>query len=81
MAREIAIARNHRFFGTVKVHPDNPAVEALRTLHEKAPTDPRIAAYALLLYDQAAIAEGSKVPDAAGFAKRINDLILADAVK
>ncbi len=65
----------------LELNPDNPAVEALRTLHEKAPTDPRIAAYALLLYDQAAIAEGSKVPDAAGFAKRINDLILADAGK
>ena len=65
----------------LELNPDNPAVEALRTLHEKSPTDPRIAAYALLLYDQAAIAEGSKVPDAAGFAKRINDLILADAGK
>ncbi len=65
----------------LELNPDNPAVEALWTLHEKAPTDPRIAAYALLLYDQAAIAEGSKVPDAAGFAKRINDLILADAGK
>ncbi len=65
----------------LELNPDNAAVEALRTLHETSPTDPRIAAYALLLYDQAAIAEGSKVPDAAGFAKRINDLILADAGK
>ena len=55
--------------------------DALRTLHEKNATDPRIAVYGLLLYDQAAIAEGSKVPDAAGFAKRINDLIVADAGK
>ena len=65
----------------LELNPENPAVDALRTLHEKDATDPRIAAYGLLLYDQAAIAEGSKVPDAAGFAKRINDLIVADAGK
>ena len=62
----------------LELNPDNAAVEALRTLHEKSPDDPRIGAYGLLLYDQAAIAEGSKVPDAAGFAKRINNLILTD---
>jgi molecular chaperone HtpG len=65
----------------LELNPENPAVEALRTLHEKSATDPRVAAYGLLLYDQAAIAEGSKVPDAAGFAKRINELIAADAAK
>jgi len=65
----------------LELNPENPAVEALQTLHEKSPDDPRIAAYGLLLYDQAAIAEGSKVPDAAGFAKRINDLIVTDAAR
>ena len=65
----------------LELNPENPAVDALRILHETNANDPRIAAYGLLLYDQAAIAEGSKVPDAAGFAKRINDLIVADAEK
>ena len=59
--------------------PDHPAVEALRELHAKDADDPRVEAYARLLYDQAVIAEGSKVTDPAAFARRINELIARDA--
>ena len=41
--------------------------------------DPRVEAYARLFYEQAVIAEGSKVPNPAGFAKRVNELIARDA--
>jgi molecular chaperone HtpG len=63
----------------LELNPDNEAVKAVRAVFEKDATDPRVETYAKLLYDQAAIAEGSKVPDPAGFAKRVSDLIAANA--
>jgi molecular chaperone HtpG len=59
----------------LELNPSNPAVEAVRTLHSKDASDPRFEPYLRLLYEQALIAEGSKVPDPSAFAKRINDLI------
>ena len=58
---------------------EHPAVVALLALYEKKPEDPRIEAYGRLLYDQAVIAEGSKVKDPAAFARRINELLVKDA--
>jgi molecular chaperone HtpG len=63
----------------LELNPSNPAVEAVRGLHSKDTADPRIEAYAGLLYEQAVIAEGSKVSDAAAFARRVNELIARDA--
>jgi len=63
----------------LELNPDNPAVAALRGLYVSNATDPRIEGYTRLLYDQAVIAEGSRISDAAAFAKRINDLIAASA--
>jgi len=60
----------------LELNPDSPIIEALRQLHEETPDDPRLDAYARLLYEQALIAEGSRILDPAGFAKRINDLML-----
>jgi molecular chaperone HtpG len=54
----------------------HPIVQALRQLHEKDPQDPRVEAMGRLLYDQAVIAEGSKVKDPTAFARRINDLLV-----
>jgi molecular chaperone HtpG len=54
-------------------------VAALRDLHEKDANDARLEMYARLLYDQAVLAEGSKVPNPAAFARRINELIVKDA--
>ncbi|HXD85295.1 MAG TPA: molecular chaperone HtpG, partial [Urbifossiella sp.] len=62
----------------LELNPDNPAVEAVRELHGKNPADPRLEAYARLLYEQAVIAEGSKVADPSAFAKRMNELIARD---
>ncbi len=63
----------------LELNPQNPAVEAVRDLHIKDSTDPRIEGYARLLYEQALIAEGSAVTDPIAFARRVNDLIARDA--
>jgi molecular chaperone HtpG len=63
----------------LELNGEHPAVVALRQLHEKAPQDPRIENYGRLLYDQAVIAEGSKVKDPLAFARRINELLVKDA--
>lgn len=60
----------------LELNPDHPAVETLQTIHADQSDDPRIADFARLLYDQAVIAEGSKVKDPAAFARRINDLLI-----
>ena len=63
----------------LELNPNHTTLEALRTLHEKNAADPRLDGYARLLYEQAVIAEGSKVSDPVAFAKRVNDLIVRDA--
>jgi len=62
-----------------ELNPDNPAVEALLSLHAKDATDARIESYARILYDEALIAEGSKIKDSQAFSKRINELLAKDA--
>jgi molecular chaperone HtpG len=63
----------------LELNPNHATVEAVRVLHEKNTADPRLDLYARLLYEQAVIAEGSKVADPVAFAKRVNDLITRDA--
>ena len=63
----------------LELNGEHPAVMALRDLYEKNADDPRVEAYGRLLYEQAVIAEGSKVKDPAAFARRINDLLVKDA--
>jgi molecular chaperone HtpG len=63
----------------LELNGEHPAVQALRKLYEKAPDDPRLEGYGRLLYDQAVIAEGSKVKDPTALARRINDLLVKDA--
>ena len=64
----------------LELNPDNPAVVALKELHARTPEDARLPVYARLLYEQAVIAEGSRIADPAAFAKRVNTLI-AESVK
>jgi molecular chaperone HtpG len=63
----------------LELNGEHPAVVALRELYEKTPDDPRVEQYARLFYDQAVIAEGSKVKDPTAFARRINELLVKDA--
>jgi molecular chaperone HtpG len=60
---------------TLELNPDHPAVQALRALREKDADDPRVEAYGRLLYEQAVVAEGSRIKDPASFARRVNELI------
>ncbi len=62
----------------LELNGDHPAIQALRKLHEKDKNDPRVESYARLLYDQAVIAEGSKVKDPLAFARRMNELLVKD---
>ena len=64
----------------LELNPDHPAVAALRALQERDAADPRVESMGRLLYDQAVIAEGSRVADPAAFAKRLNDLIARAAL-
>jgi molecular chaperone HtpG len=63
----------------LEVNGKHPVVQALLKVWEKEPGDARLETYARLLYDQAVLAEGSKVKDPAALARRINDLLLKDA--
>jgi molecular chaperone HtpG len=74
MGRPAAPARR-----VLELNPDNPAVESVRQLHARNALDPRVETYARLLYEQAVIAEGSKMIDLSAFGKRVNDLIIRDA--
>jgi len=63
----------------LEVNADHPTVAAIRELLARDANDPRIEKYCRLLYDQAVIAEGSKVRDPAAFAQRMNELLARDA--
>jgi molecular chaperone HtpG len=63
----------------LELNGDHPAVQALQTLFERKADDPRIESYGRLLYEQAVLAEGSKIKDPTAFARRINELLVRDA--
>ena len=53
-------------------------MQAVRQLHARDAGDARLEKYCRLLYDEAVIAEGSKVPNPAAFAQRVNELLVRD---
>ena len=57
----------------------HPVVASLKKIFDANSTDTRIEMYAHLLYDQAVIAEGSKVKDPTAFANLINQLLIQNA--
>jgi molecular chaperone HtpG len=63
----------------LELNGSHPAVEAVRALFEKSPDDPRVESYGRLLFEEAVLAEGSKLKDPAGFAKRVNELLVKGA--
>ena len=63
----------------LELNGNHPAIQSLQTLHAKQADDPRIEMYTQLLYDQALLAEGSRIPDPSAFAKRVNDLLVQAA--
>ena len=65
----------------LELNPKAPAVESLLKLYEKDASDARLDAYARLLYEQAVIAEGSRVKDPARMARLLNELLVRDAAR
>src|SRR5262249_5251427 len=63
----------------LEVNAEHPAIVAMRQLHEKNTSDPRLENYVWLLYDQAVIAEGTRLKNPGAFARRINELLAKDA--
>ena len=63
----------------LELNVEHPAVQSVKKIFDANAHDARIEVYAKLLYDQAVVAEGSKVKDPATFAKLINDLLVQSA--
>jgi molecular chaperone HtpG len=73
MHRDQAPAASKR---VLEVNPQHPVMQAVQALHAKDAADPRLEKFAWLLYDEALIAEGSKVRDPLEFARRLNELLV-----
>jgi molecular chaperone HtpG len=63
----------------LELNPEHDAVKAVQALFEKDGKSDDVVELGKLLLDQAVIAEGSKIKDPAGFARRINILIAQQA--
>jgi molecular chaperone HtpG len=59
----------------LEINPAHPAVAALKAVFDANAADPRVESYGRLFYEQAVIAEGSKLKDPAGFSRRVNELM------
>ncbi|MBL8518865.1 MAG: molecular chaperone HtpG [Betaproteobacteria bacterium] len=62
---------------TLEINPDHPLVRRLESEIKGDSEDARFADWALVLFDQALLAEGGQLDDPAGFVKRLNSLILS----
>ena len=56
----------------LELNGEHATVQALRKLYDKDAQDPRLESYARLLYDQAVIAEGSKLKDPSAPTSAVN---------
>jgi molecular chaperone HtpG len=63
----------------LELNAEHPVVTAMQKLFEKDRQDARVESFARILYDQAVIAEGSKVKDPLAFARRMNELLVKAA--
>jgi molecular chaperone HtpG len=63
----------------LELNGEHAVIGAMASLLEKNADDPRLESFAHLIYDQAVIAEGSKVKDPVAFARRINELLVKGA--
>jgi molecular chaperone HtpG len=63
----------------LELNPDHAAVKSLLAIFEKNPADERVDSFGHLLYEEAVIAEGSRIEDVAAFARRLNELIVKAA--
>jgi molecular chaperone HtpG len=59
----------------LELNANHPLIERLQALHGADAGNTRLSGYVAVLRDQALLAEGGKLDDAAGFAKRVQDLL------
>ncbi len=62
----------------MELNPEHAVVQLMLALFTKDAADARLENYGRLLYEQAVIAEGSKLPDPSAFARRVNELMAND---
>lgn len=62
----------------LELNPDHPIMQVMATLFGKDKTNPRLADYCDLLYDQALLTEGSPIADPLRFTRLVAELMVAD---
>ncbi|MFC1544766.1 molecular chaperone HtpG [Gemmatimonadota bacterium] len=62
----------------LELNPKHPVVTRLRELFESGQGREQAGEWGRLLYEQAVIAEGSRLPDPSAFAERVNSLLLGE---
>lgn len=67
-----AVPENKRI---MEINPSHPVVEKMKILFDKDPADSRLEDFAVLLYGQGALTEGSPLPDPAQYAKLVAKLM------
>ncbi|MDD3117470.1 MAG: molecular chaperone HtpG [Victivallaceae bacterium] len=60
----------------LELNPDHPLISGLQALYDRDNSDSRLKDYAVLLRDQALLAEGSPIQDPLNFAKKVSDLMV-----
>ena len=60
----------------LEVNPKHAFIEKLRVLHAADPKSEDLGRYARLLYGQAILAEGGRLPDPASFSKMVMDVLV-----
>ena len=64
----------------LELNPDHPLIDTMHKRLAHNPGDEKLERYCRLLYDQAVVAEGSRVKDPVRFARLINELLVKDAL-
>jgi len=64
----------------LELNPRHSLVSAMQVISEKDANDPRLSDYANILYDQALLTSGVPVRNPVAFAKRMSDLLAAEAM-
>jgi len=60
----------------LELNPEHAVVKKVQELYAADEKDPKVGAYTQLLHDQAVIASGAKLDDPAGFAARLNAVLV-----
>ena len=74
-------AQAHDSKRILELNAGHPVVQGLQKLHDSDSGDVRVESIGRLLYEQAVVAEGSKLDDPVGFASRINDLLVKELIR